>query len=384
MREVFQKRDAKREEVKITEKNKNNELEKSSSEKSEDKDTSVEYKIPKARIKNSESVGPKRKLVWKRKKEKIITITTAPTAPPVPPPYIPPFEEKESKWQRPENKRLLKRSSILIGLFMIPALLCIYFISPLSRLKDVSVSGNEAVPAGEIQQKTNFTIGKGVWSQFFSRKDKIELLKKQEPRIKSAKVGFDGINSFNINIKEYREVALLAQDNKYAPIIENGHVIPETIEEADGSVPILENFTDSKNILKVLNQYKELSEEVKVGISQIKHVPTQNNPELLHIYMNDGNQVMINIPDISKKMPYYPQIAKEMDGKGFKGIVDMQVGIYSYPYPSPEESADTSGDSGTGATEETTSTDVNNEADPGTGNQENPVETPTENPQENS
>ena len=48
--------------------------------------------------------------------------------------------------------------------------------------------------------------------------------------------------------------------------------------------------------------------------------------------MNDGNKVLVSINDLGSKMKYYPQIAKEMSDKGIRGIVDMEAGIYSYPY----------------------------------------------------
>ena len=45
--------------------------------------------------------------------------------------------------------------------------------------------------------------------------------------------------------------------------------------------------------------------------------------------MNDGNRVIVNISDLSEKMAYYSQVAEQMDKPG---IVDMEVGIFSYPY----------------------------------------------------
>lgn len=230
------------------------------------------------------------------------------------------------------NRRLVRRSSILIGLFSIPALLLLYYISPLGKLGGVSVKGNERISTEIIKNELNFTVGDNLWSQYFDRKDHVENLKKQELQIEKAEVYIDGFNHFEVQVKEYPEVAYLESDGKYSPVISNGKIIPIEVEKSNGELPILESFTGSKRILKVLEGYNKLSEEVKQGISQIKYAPTTENKELLEIFMNDGNKVLVSINDLGGKMNYYPQIAKEMNDKQIKGVVDMEAGIYSYPY----------------------------------------------------
>jgi cell division protein FtsQ len=50
--------------------------------------------------------------------------------------------------------------------------------------------------------------------------------------------------------------------------------------------------------------------------------------------MNDQNQVLINVDQLAKKLPYYAKVVGNMQSPG---IVDMEVGIFSYPYPKEEE-----------------------------------------------
>lgn len=254
------------------------------------------------------------------------------------------------------NRRLLRRSMILIGLFSIPALLLLYYISPLAKLGGVSVKGNDRISSEIIEKELNFTVGDNLWSQYFDRKDNVKNLKKQELQIENAEVHLDGINHFEVEVKEYPEVAYLESNGKYSPVISNGKIIPIEVEKSDGELPILESFTGSKRILKVLDGYKKLSEEVKQGISQIKYAPTNENKELLEIFMNDGNKVLISINDLGDKMNYYPQIAKEMNDKEMKGVVDMEAGIYSYPYT--ENSAENS------ATEDATQNSIDQSGTP--------------------
>ncbi|MBA0948564.1 cell division protein FtsQ, partial [Enterococcus gallinarum] len=55
----------------------------------------------------------------------------------------------------------------------------------------------------------------------------------------------------------------------------------------------------------------------------------ESNKNLIQLNMNDGNQVIVNIQNLASQMKYYPQVAKEMKEKG---VIDMEVGIFSYPY----------------------------------------------------
>lgn len=250
------------------------------------------------------------------------------------------------------NKRLYRRLSTLIVLFMIPALVLLYYVSPLSRLSGVSIEGNEQISSEEIANKLNFSIGSNLWSQYIQRDDYIDRLKKQELRVQDASVHFNGINKFVVNVKEYKEIAYIGHNNEYSPVLANGTVIPTNIEKPQGTLPILEGFTGPKRILEVMKQYDALSEKVRQGVSQIKYAPTNENKGLLQIFMNDGNQVLVSIQDMSQKMKYYPQVVEEMNAQEMKGIVDMEAGIYSYSYPE-ETASDNTEQSTIGSTTET-------------------------------
>ncbi len=66
--------------------------------------------------------------------------------------------------------------------------------------------------------------------------------------------------------------------------------------------------------------------------------------------MNDGNQVIVNINNLANQMKYYSQVAKDMDEKG---VIDMEVGIFSHPYGSTQETEES------GQSEETTESEEN-------------------------
>ncbi|MDY4306734.1 hypothetical protein SNF32_02730 [Enterococcus mundtii] len=53
---------------------------------------------------------------------------------------------------------------------------------------------------------------------------------KEQPRIKSATIGFSSVNTFDLSVTEYKEIALILTDGKYSPVIEDGTVLDEIVE----------------------------------------------------------------------------------------------------------------------------------------------------------
>ncbi|KLD61000.1 cell division protein FtsQ, partial [Lactiplantibacillus plantarum] len=72
-----------------------------------------------------------------------------------------------------------------------------------------------------------------------------------------------------------------------------------------------------------------LPSAVKHNISEIKFAPNKANPERVHLYMNDGNEVYATISTFASKMAYYPGIVAKMKTKG---VINLEVGAYSYPF----------------------------------------------------
>ncbi|MFV0558460.1 MAG: cell division protein FtsQ/DivIB [Enterococcus sp.] len=238
--------------------------------------------------------------------------------------------------KEPLDPKVKRRLILLISLFLLPLLITFYYISPLSKLAKVTVTGNEELAAATVIKSADFTLGDGLWPQYFNKEQVVQKIKKTQPRVEDATVSIKHFNQFSIEVQEYPEAGYLTKGKKYAPILANGVVLEETKRKADDDLPVLEDFTSQKKILATLKAYDELSPEIQSSISQILYTPTDTNKELLKLYMNDGNQVIVNISNLSEQMEYYPQVAKELDGQG---VVDMEVGVFSYPYPEETETS---------------------------------------------
>ena len=233
------------------------------------------------------------------------------------------FADRLPNLKKYRNRVLLRRLLLIIGVLLIPLLFILYYVSPLSKLADVKVVGNDQVSAQSIIEHSELTTGEEIWPQYFDSEQTEQAIKKALPRVK------------NVRVSEYQEVALLASDNHYSPILESGVVVNEPSDQPLEGLPILESFSDQSKIKEVLTAYQKLSQEIREGISQIKYTPRDSNDELLTIYMNDGNQVIVNISNMASQMQYYPQIAKDLKEDS---IIDMEVGIFTYPISNTKDS----------------------------------------------
>lgn len=243
------------------------------------------------------------------------------------------FSDHLPNFKAYRDKKLRKRLLILVVIYLVPLLGSLYYISPLSKVSAVVVAENPLTPKEALIESSQIVKNERLWPQFFARQRIATAIEKANPRVKKATITLQQWNQLHLHVEEYSESAYLVKGNAYLPILENGTILQEPQKEVTKGRVIVENFTDETLILETLKQYKELPEEIQDAISQITYAPSKNNEELLTIFMNDGNQVIVGISKLADHMKYYLQVAKEMSEKG---VIDMEVGIYSYSYPSNE------------------------------------------------
>jgi len=251
------------------------------------------------------------------------------------------FADRLPKIKEVRNKRLYRRLTLIVSVFLIAILIVLYFVSPLSKLGSISVTGSVSVDNQQVIVQSKLEKGKSLWEQFGDRTIYEEKIKRQLPRVKKATISLSGINSFNIKIDEYEVVALESVNNVYHPILENGKILPEEMSAPISGMPVFQNFQDQSIIKNLMDSYKKLPEDIKQNISEIRYTPSNANKELITLHMKDANEVIVNISQLVEKMAYYGKVASQMEKPG---IIDMEVGIFSYPFnnESTEESVDES------------------------------------------
>lgn len=249
------------------------------------------------------------------------------------------LEDKLPKLKEKRRKKMYRRLVSLLFLFSFAILIVVYFITPLSKVDQVSVSGTKEVTDQAIIDASQIRSGDSLWETFFSR-NKIETtVKKQLPQVKSMKLTFTSINSYELVVSEYKTVAYLEKGDEYYNILSNGKIVNESRKVSIGNPPIFVNFKEGKALNKMLEQYQVLNENIHNSISEIEYTPSKTDDYLITLYMNDGNQVVASIVSFAEKMVYYPDIVEKIGEE--KGIINIEVGIYFTPFESESSKENT-------------------------------------------
>lgn len=248
------------------------------------------------------------------------------------------FADRLPNVKKVRNTRLIRRLTLIISISAIVILILCYFISPLSKLAKVTVVGNENVESQAVITDSKLKTNEDLWTQFFDRSTYEKNVEQTFPRVKKATISLTGINQFNIAIEEYQVLAVDYLDGTYYPILENGKVLTENkLDTPISGMPVFANFQDEKYIQLLMDSYSDLPEEQKEQITEIKYSPSESNKELITLYMKDSNQVIVNISQLVEKMKYYSQVAGQMSEPG---VIDMEVGIFSYSHKKETENSD--------------------------------------------
>lgn len=240
------------------------------------------------------------------------------------------LEHTLPKLKKQRQKNLLTRLITLILLFSFAILIVVYFISPLSKVDMVSVSGTKEVADQEIIDVSQIKSGKNLWGIFFERKNISKMVLADLPQVKAMEISLSGLNDYTIKVEEYKTVAYLAEDNKYYNILENGKIVNESRKVSIGNPPIFKNFEENKALILMIDQYKAINETTQNSISEIEYTPDDIDDYLIKIYMNDGNEVIASIPSFAEKMVYYPDMVKKIGDQ--KGTFNIEVGAYFSPF----------------------------------------------------
>lgn len=227
-------------------------------------------------------------------------------------------------------RRVANRHRVLSILlpFLAVLLIALYVISPLSKVNHVQVSGNKEVNAAAVKSATGVHNGRYIWG-LIDHADRVQARARQKNhQIKTVRITATGLRSVKVAITENNIIGLVSVHGRQHYLLSNGSQAP-----VHGRVPnyvTYANFTGHAGCSrKTARQIGQLPRSIREGISEVQLSPTKASPERVKLYMNDGNLVIANISTLGRKMKYYPSIVSSMSGKG---VVNIQVGAFSYPY----------------------------------------------------
>ncbi|MDE1506038.1 cell division protein FtsQ/DivIB [Ligilactobacillus salivarius] len=226
------------------------------------------------------------------------------------------------------KKRLQKRVITLASIFGISAVISLYAILPVSRVSNIEIEGTDSQTKTAIieasQVKKNESLFAVVPTKFLIR----QRIKNDVATVKDVNISLKK-NVVKFKVTEYDIVGYIQRKNTYYKLTSNGRELNVGQKATNGNYPLFLDFKKKTLLHEAAQQVGEMPKKVRFGISEIHSSPTKVNPKRVRLVMNDGNEVIGSIDTLATKMSYYPSMAKAL---GKKGVIDLEVGAYAYPY----------------------------------------------------
>ena len=254
-------------------------------------------------------------------------------------------EEPKSKEPKKEDKNLAKKATkkkpakakipglhILRALtILFPSLLLLivsaYLLSPYATMKDIRVEGTVQTTADDIRQASGIQDSDYTINLLLD-KAKYEEQIKSNYWVESAQLVYQFPIMFTIKVKEYNIVAYYVSGENHYPILSSGQL--ETSSVSLVSLPetyLSVLFNDSEQIKTFTSELAQISPELKAAIQKVELAPSKVTSDLIRLTMNDSDEVLVPLSEMSKKLPYYSKIKPQLSEPS---VVDMEAGIYSY------------------------------------------------------
>lgn len=254
-------------------------------------------------------------------------------------------EESKSKEPKKEDKKADKKSvkekpvkpkipgiHILRALtILFPCLLLLvvsaYLLSPYATMKDIRVEGTVQTTDDDIRQASGIQDSDYTINLLLD-KAKYEEQIKSNYWVESAQLVYQFPTKFTIKVKEYDIVAYYVSGESHYPILSSGQL--ETSAVSLVSLPetyISVLFNDSEQIKTFTSELAQISPELKAAIQKVELAPSKVTSDLIRLTMNDSDEVLVPLSEMSKKLPYYSKIKPQLSEPS---VIDMEAGIYSY------------------------------------------------------
>ena len=202
-----------------------------------------------------------------------------------------------------------------------------YLRSPYATMKDIRVEGTVQTTDDDIRQASGIQDSDYTINLLLD-KAKYEEQIKSNYWVESAQLVYQFPIMFTIKVKEYDIVAYYISGENHYPILSSGQL--ETSSVSLVSLPetyLSVLFNDSEQIKTFTSELAQISPELKAAIQKVELSPSKVTSDLIRLTMNDSDEVLVPLSEMSKKLPYYSKIKPQLSEPS---VVDMEAGIYSY------------------------------------------------------
>lgn len=236
-----------------------------------------------------------------------------------------PVKEKTVKPKIP-GVHIWRAISILF-LSLLLLVVSAYLLSPYATMKDIRVEGTVQTTDDDIRQASGIQDSDYTINLLLD-KAKYEEQIKSNYWVESAQLVYQFPTKFTIKVKEYDIVAYYVSGENHYPILSSGQL--ETSSVSLVSLPetyISVLFNDSEQIKTFTSELAQISPELKAAIQKVELAPSKVTSDLIRLTMNDSDEVLVPLSEMSKKLPYYSKIKPQLSEPS---VIDMEAGIYSY------------------------------------------------------
>ena len=236
-----------------------------------------------------------------------------------------PVKEKPVKPKIP-GVHIWRAISILF-LSLLLLVVSAYLLSPYATMKDIRVEGTVQTTADDIRQASGIQDSDYTINLLLD-KAKYEEQIKSNYWVESAQLVYQFPTKFTIKVKEYDIVAYYVSGESHYPILSSGQL--ETSAVSLVSLPetyISVLFNNSEQIKTFTSELSQISPELKSAIQKVELAPSKVTSDLIRVTMNDSDEVLVPLSEMSKKLPYYSKIKPQLSEPS---VIDMEAGIYSY------------------------------------------------------
>ena len=202
-----------------------------------------------------------------------------------------------------------------------------YLLSPYATMKDIRVEGTVQTTDDDIRQASGIQDSDYTINLLLD-KERYEEQIKSNYWVESAQLVYQFPTKFTIKVKEYDIVAYYVSGENHYPILSSDQL--ETSSVSLVSLPetyLSVLFNDSEQIKTFTSELAQISPELKSSIQKVELAPSKVTSDLIRLTMNDSDEVLVPLSEMSKKLPYYSKIKPQLSEPS---VIDMEAGIYSY------------------------------------------------------
>ena len=239
-------------------------------------------------------------------------------------------KKKKEKPKKPEKPKIApvhiwRAVSILVPSLLI-LLLSVYLLTPLSTIKNIEVKGNSNTHADDIKQASGIQDSDYTLALLLDKETYAERIKSNH-WIESAKINYQFPTNFTIEVKEFDIVGYYVSGEEHYPILSSGTVESTPVDRLNLPETYLTvTFNDEQQVKDLMTGLSSISEDIKSQIQKIELAPSKATADLLKITMQDTDEILVPLSELSKKLPYYSKIKPQLAEPSF---IDMEAGIYS-------------------------------------------------------